>query len=691
MSYKKYLPVLLFVINVIILLITSYPSIGWWDSGAYATHARNLSQPGPGGSILFVIIARILTLIFFFLPTIKSVTLLSILSTAGTSVFFYFTLLTLFNNHETEKNTSLFTAISFLSALCLPFLYSIWLESHVSRVYTLGLLLTGIIIFITAKIWSSEDDIHKLRLFILLVFILGIDFSAHRLNSPFFPVLILLLIFVFRKHVLNYRFWLAAGIIGIVSFSIHLYILLRAQFNPPLEMADAQSFDGLLSWITMRRVSNESNFLNIFNRRAPLWNYQIKFMYLRYFGWNFIGKGIPGAIFTFTPPFGIPLILGFAGFVYSSFKHFKSWILIFCLFLLYSIGLIIYSNVSDGFHTIREIDRLFLPSFFIFLLWIGFGLYWLSKIVVMLFTKRLQIKTARISVIFICLIILPFTIFVSNWQRCDHSGFYFPEDFAYNLLSSCEKNAVLFTNGDNDTFPLWYLQSVKEYRKDITVINLSLLNTGFYIKQITQEPYSLPVATGIKDADHIGPSPWDTARTITIPPPQTYQLEQRRAVDSIKFKITPYSNAGNVFILASQKVFLSFLRENNWKRPVYFSKTVSTRNLMGLQDYLQSTGIVLKLQPVKNTFLAPGELEKNLLTNYRFRNFNNPAVLIDRTSLSLFNNFRYDFAALINYYLAEEKMDKAKDLLDVLKKRLPEWRYAGSENDFINEIEKKLQ
>jgi len=165
------------------------------------------------------------------------------------------------------------------------------------------------------------------------------------------------------------------------SFTIHLYLLVRAQHYLPTDVVNTGTLGGLISWINMEMYIKESNFLNLFNRRAPLWDYQIKFMYLRYFGWNFLGKGDPNALYHISFLLGMPLILGIFGFFYNIIKNFKGWILIFIIFTLYSIVLIFYSNVVDGFHRIREIDRLFIPSFYIFTIWIGIGLYFFYNII----------------------------------------------------------------------------------------------------------------------------------------------------------------------------------------------------------------------------------------------------------------------------------------------------------------------
>jgi len=678
MKNKIFIPVMLFLSGIVILLITSYPSIGWWDSGLYAVHSRTLGVPNPGGSILFILLGRIFSYLFFFLSTIKRIALVSICATSAASVFFYFTMLEIINTFQTQKNRTVITLSSFFTALSLPFLHSIWSESHISRVYSLGLLLAAVLSFISVKIWLADNNNYRMRLIFLLVFILTLDFSAHRLNSPFLPFLFLLIIYSLRTTFLNYKFWLAAIVFCLTAISIHFFLFIRSGMNTPLTMENTQNFKNLLSWINMKRVSSESNVLNLFNRRASLWDYQIKFMYLRYFCWNFFGKGNPGSLISFTFPFATPFILGCTGFIYSFIKNRKIWFFILFLFILYSIGLIVYSNVNDGFHNIREIDRLFLPSFLIFLFWTGTGLYFILSYAIRYFKG----KALTILILFIGFMILPVNVILSNWKNCDRSGYYFPEDFAYNLLSSCEENGVLFTNGDNDTFPLWYLQQIEHIRTDVLVINLPLLNTGFYLRQVLRE---LPVEPSM-NLDSLTHSQWDTTQTISLAPPDSIMSEK----DSIIFKLTPYFFGNKPVIMKNQKTVISFLYENKWKRPVYFASTVSPKNLLGLQDYLSMTGIVFFLTPIKNAPVDAEKLEKNLLMVYKYRNINNPSVPIEKPFLRIFNNYRNGFIRLIRHYIDHGDKNRAQDVLSFMEKHIPSWRYSEEENRFIKDIQNVL-
>ncbi len=608
MFFKRAAAGILFILIFILLYYTSYPSIGWWDSGIYASNAFNLSIPDPGGSILYVLLGRVFVVIFFFLPAIKAVTLVNIISACFASVFAYYTLIIIIDNLPIQFPETGKILTSFFTGLSLPFLYSIWTESITSRIYVAGLLLTSIIVYCSVKIWFSEDEAEKRRLIFLTVFILGIDYTAHRLNTPFYPVVILLLIFPLRKELKIFRFWFILAGLYLLGFSLNLFILIRSPLHPPFAMDDIQNISQLFAWIDMKRYG-ESNFSIIFNRRGPFWSYQINHMYFRYFGWNFLGTQGNGTIFNQIYFSYIPFLLGITGFIYSLIKKFKIWVLIFAAFFFFSFGLVVYSNIQEGFEFIREIDRLFIPSFFVFILWIGIGLYFLMSLVNNLLRKI--ILTQKSSIIIFSLLgflILPLNVIVTNWFKCDRSGYYFPNDFAYNLLAGCGKNAILFTNGDNDTFPLMYLQSVEGVRNEVAVINLGLLNTNYYVEQLQQTYRLFPANSDVLNANKFRPSRIDSSISIKIAFRDPL-LKEKEDTLTVKYQGRNFGKIKG--LLGQDKALIELLETNSRERPVYFAISVDTSSMLGLSGYLRTAGMIRQLVAIKGDSILPQQLEDN--------------------------------------------------------------------------------
>jgi hypothetical protein len=616
------------------------------------------------------------------LPAVKAILLVSITSTALSAVLFYYSSLAIFDNIKHQSSWAIKSAAAFFTSLSLPFLYSIWQESNSVQVYALGLLLTALLFYLAVKIWFSDNEKAKTRYIFLTTFLIGLDFTAHRLNTPFIPVFAILLLFPLRKKLKEVPFWLSMAGLYLLGISFNLFILIRSPMNPIYAMDNVQSLAGLMDWINMKRYG-ESNFSMIFDRKAPFWDYQVNHMYLRYFGWNFLGMQGEGTLFYKLYLSFLPLLLGAAGFFYTLIKHFKIWILIFTTFFFFSLGLIIYSNTREGFDLIREIDRLFIPSFYIFLFFTGIGLYLAFYLLHKLFIKlKVSRNPVLIMLILIGFFLLPLNIFVTSLHECNKNGNYFPADFAYNMLSGCEKNAILFTNGDNDTYPLWYLQTVEGIRPDIKIINLPLLNTDFYISQLQQKYKLFPDNSDVFIPEKFRPSIIDSSITINI--------DGSESSENLKIKYTGRSFGSKNGILPQDKALISLLEKNSWQRPVYFALTVSKDNTVGLGDYLSTTGMIQKLQPVEGDSVMYQELEENLLNRYRYRSFNDPGVYSCGTTNMLFNNYRLLFLMLSQYYLNKGDKAKARQIFNLMESRLPSWRFGKSDIEQIQNFRQLL-
>jgi hypothetical protein len=666
------------------LTLTSSPSISWWNSGGYAACAYTLGIPEQGGSILFVLLGNVFITLFFFLPAVKTLILIGIISTSFSAVLVYLSLLAIFDNINYQIHSSIKTAAAFCTSLCLPFLYSIWQEANIVQVYSLGLLLTALIFYLAVKIWLSENKKTKTRYIFLIAFLIGLDFTAHRLNTPFIPVFVVLLLFPLRNQLKKIRFWLSIAGLYLLGVSFNLFLLIRSPMNPAYAMDNIQNFAGLMNWINMKQYG-ESNFSIIFDRRAPFWDYQVNHMYLRYFGWNFLGMQGEGTIFYKLYLSFLPLLLGAAGFIYTLIKHFKIWILIFTAFFFFSFGLIIYSNINEGFDLMREIDRLYIPSFYIFLLFSGIGLYLLFFLLYKLFIKiKLSSNLILTIAAVIGFILLPLNIFITNLHVCNKDGNHFPVDFAYNILTGCESNAILFTNGDNDTYPLWYLQTVEGIRKDVVIINLPLLNTDFYINQLQKKYKLFSDDSPVFDAEKFRPSYVDSSMIIKIPdavssPSDTFTIEYLGRNFGEKRAIIPQDLA-----------LISLLRKNSWQKPVYFSATVSQDNMIGLTGNLSSCGIIQKLVRIKGDSVMYRELEDNLLYKYRYRSFDDPEVYSCRTTNKLFSNYRPLFLILSQYYLVKGDKLKARQIFELMESKLPSWRFTESDNEQVQNFKMLL-
>jgi hypothetical protein len=476
------------------------------------------------------------------------------------------------------------------------------------------------------------------------------------------------------------------------------------------------------------------------------WRYQVVHMYFRYFMWNFSGrqndiqanykteinKGnwISGIPFIDEVRLGsqdalpdsmknnkarnryymLPLLLGLLGLVYHYKKHRNDFWIVMTLFIMTGLAIVIYLNQNPL--QPRERDYAYAGSFYAFAIWIGIGvlyLYqWLKKVI--------PHTSGAVLAILISLLAVPYILATENWDDHDRSGRYAARDFAYNYLNSCEENAIIFTNGDNDTFPLWYAQEVEGIRTDVRVMNLSYLSADWYIEQMHRKayesdpvPFSLtpdkyrsgkrdvvyvidrlndfrnlseviafvasddPRTKQLRDVtqsvDYIPTRkfyiPVDTAKVLqngTVAPGKEDQVLQQLA-----WELEP----GRSYLTKNHLMILDLLSSNNWERPVYYAITVSEDNYLNLGNYFQMEGLAYRIVPYASEgdmFSRSGintdAMYDNMVNKFRWGGIENPDVYLDENITRMLGNFRNSFARLAMQLIAENKLDSARKTLD---------------------------
>mgnify|MGYP003325299756 FL=1 len=211
-------------------------------------------------------------------------------------------------------------------------------------------------------------------------------------------------------------------------------------------------------------------------------------------------------------------------------------------------------------------------------------------------------KQTLIASLSILLFAMPGMMLKANYHEHDRSDNRLAWDYSYNILQSCEPNAILFTNGDNDTFPLWYLQEVEGIRKDVTIANLSLLNTEWYIRQIrdsrkknsNSKSQELEKFISMNNSQVMeiasGLQPWES-RNVRVPAPKSNKNEK----GFIEWTVNPtYAGAA---LMVKDMMILKIISDAQWKYPIYFAVTVPASNRLGLEDHIEMEGLVYRLRP----------------------------------------------------------------------------------------------
>tara|TARA_Y100001949_G_C15965452_1_gene321341 strand:- start:206 stop:1534 length:1329 start_codon:yes stop_codon:yes gene_type:complete len=286
---------------------------------------------------------------------------------------------------------------------------------------------------------------------------------------------------------------------------------------------------------------------------------------------------------------------------------------------------------------------------------------------------------------------MPSRMLLANYDTHDRTGNYIAWDMAYNMLQTCEPNAILFTNGDNDTFPLWYLQEVEKIRTDVVVANLSLLNTSWYVEQLKSRYDKNPfIKMEQSEIDNLDFKRWET-KEVSINAPK----DQNNQTGKIKWNLKP--TYMDIALRIQDLMVLKIINDNNWERPIYFAVTVSPASMLSLDEYLRMDGLAYKLVNNKSEIVNKEIISKNLLefigdpswfkdydfnkdipvsrniskeyqSGYLYRNLSNENVYIEPQIGRLIQNYRTGFARLsISYYLDEELESSEKVLLEMEK------------------------
>ena len=404
----------------------------------------------------------------------------------------------------------------------------------------------------------------------------------------------------------------------------------------------------------------------------------------------------------------LPFLLGLAGLLYQLYskrRGMESFWLVGLLFFMTGIAIVLYLNQTPM--QVRERDYAYVGSFYAFAVWIGFGVMALIK-GLMAIGKKLD-QTVAASVATLLALGVPVLMASQNWDDSDRSGRYTMRDFGQNYLSSCEPNAIIFTNGDNDTFPLWYNQEVEGFRTDVRVCNLSYLQTDWYINQMRRASYEsapLPInlppinyMEGTRDVSSVkalikepldltvalqffnGNTVDDSGRHF-MPSRDLYLPVNKEEVlkngvvspekaDSIVERIN--IKLGNT-IAKNEYMILQMLQDNHWQRPVYYATTVGEEANLGLADYLRLEGIARRITPLRQDGggVNADVMFDNLMHKFKWGGIENPNVYLDENIRRMCNTFRFMFGQLIQTLLDEGKTDKALQATDYCMKVIPE-------------------
>tara|TARA_Y100000766_G_scaffold89639_1_gene76095 strand:+ start:5876 stop:8833 length:2958 start_codon:yes stop_codon:yes gene_type:complete len=456
--------------------------------------------------------------------------------------------------------------------------------------------------------------------------------------------------------------------------------------------------------------------------------YQIGHMYLRYFLWNFSGRESDiqnakwlGLLNKFDKvPYQIevnkarnnylmiPLLLGIIGLLFQFYRDRKNFYVVMLLFILTGIALVVYLN-SPPIEP-RERDYIYAGSYYAFSIWIGFGSLFLYSILKKIFKK----DKISLAICFLLSIQSPIILANQNWDDHDRSNRYLTVDSAKNLLASCAPNSILFTGGDNDTFPLWYVQEVENFRTDVRVIVLSYFNTDWYIEQMMSKKnksekidFSVSLDSYIqgglndylpyRNDSRIQNRPISlkgyinlvkrNSKAIQVPtsvsnynsiPSKSFWLASIDK-EGLLGKFNSYYQDTLLINLKNNKnglekkdlAFLDLLQANNWERPIYFNNTSLNGIGLELKRNVIQEGFAYRLLPIlspnSGSLIDSEKMYKNLMYNSFWRGLDDERAYFSEDHRGFIMNYRSTFNTLIKELINKKEYDKA---LEVINKSL---------------------
>ena len=558
----------------------------------------------------------------------------------------------------------------------------------------------------------------------------------------------------YNNYQLPLKVILSCFLLILIGYSSYTTIFIRAIQHPRINENNPDNLDRALSYINRdqygaiqsfnpasaiqsssgghwRRWTNDKNNPSFSEQMNFVWNYQIKEMYLRYFAWQFIGRSdkqsdkawlindlngdpvgnrnIDGIDF-FRYGFPLVFLFGLLGIYFHFTQDWKRALAVLSVFLATGLMLVLYLNQYDP--QPRERDYSYVGSFFAFSIWVGIGISFIQHKIKDFFEESNISSFISITIACFIFMLMTFTMSAKDYKEHSRYGNYVAWDYGYNLLNSCEPNAIIFTNGDNDTFPLWYLQEVEHIRRDIQVVNLSLLNTPWYIEQLMDQEPKL-------DIQFNHPSLIDDIYSIEsdylISTQEGYRLCSREFTGEVpwseldcdlninedinfQFKVPAYRQQ---VLRIQDYMILQLINDLYTSKPIYFAATVSESNQVGLGRYLQMEGMTYRLvsekladdfvesinydkmklnltqADINNTIKTVEDYNNAIVENkgiYRYRNLNNEDIVFSDNIKRLVQNYRIGYLRLMQYQLKRDNIDEVKILVNQLH------------NSFSNEV-----
>jgi hypothetical protein len=657
-------------------VVTLAPTTAFWDTSEYITTAHTLGIPHPPGNPLFIVLAKAWSLVLapLGIPVAVRINLFAAATSAGASGFLFLVahraLLPILEEHRRALIGA--SAAVVLGAAA----FTVWNQSNVNeKVYTLSVLIVAAVSWLAVRWRDRHGEPGSERYLLWATFLMALGSTNHLMSVLPLPALGALVLVTEPLAVLRPRFLGRAVALVVLGISFNFVVPVRAAQDPVINEGDAtcETFAGAATAVfTNGAAGCDALAYNlarkqyakppVTERMAPLAS-QLK-NYWQYFDWQWArgldASELPGS--ARTPITLLFLLLGLIGLwaAWGSDRGVFTYLLVLAGTLTF--GLVYYLNFKYGFslapevtdrafHEVRERDYFFIGSFILWGVLAGIGLAWVWAVLASLSAhpRRWALASPVFAVALVPVVL--------NWSWASRAGDYAARDWAWDFLASLEPYAIIFTNGDNDTFPLWYVQEVEGFRQDVTVIVGQYLFTPWYPKQLKelttpgrQRPFDPAQSVGLHQAPASPPQ-----RSITeLTPEQMDGIGNARLNQDITvtFPQLAVTYPKETLLDRSAQLALSIIHDAIPERPIYFAATAGLMSQLGLEPWAVRHGLAVKLElrrvegPQPDGFVRGSnqyggeyfQLEKSLKLYrdvYQYRGIRDRPIWQDRSTLNI--------------------------------------------------------
>lgn len=661
----RFAPALVWLAAFAVFARTAYPTITWWDSGALSLAAVTLGVSYPPGSLLLTLLGWVVTR----LPVgFSQAHLLNLVAgaMAATTVTLVFVLAVRLlgeerGDHAPGRGARSGAALAgaALGALTLAFGSTLWQYATQFTPYVLTSVFTGLILWTLLRWWRSADDRGAWRWLLLLGLLFGLDYSVHRTNALLMPGALVWVLVRRPRTLRTARAWLAGAGGLLAGLAFQLLIIPIAAAHPSFNLQDPGTWSRFYDYESLSQIGGAPFLVQFSPRHAALWSVQAM-DFLRSFGANFLWLRGAGGVLGI-----LPALLGVVGWLALWRRERRLALAFAALLVLHAVFTVGYFNIPA--HFMRNFDRHYLPVFVTWGVLVACGagefVAWAGELGRPGRWRALAWSGALVAVV-------PLGQLAHNWRADDAARRTFARDFAANLLEGLPPRAILFTAGDNDTWPPMYVQTVEHVRPDVRIVNLSLANAGWYVRQIVREDPAFPLPRGWVVPE--GVREWrDTSIVLPVSgSPAEFGLPDSLALPgSITVDVAP-TIAGK-YVTPADLLLLEVLEANRWRRPLCFATTMGKPGWDGLAPYARLDGLFWRVVPYANPPASVANLRANLLRTYRYRGYADSGVLLDLESRRLGASYYPPLVALARAEAARGEAGECRQTRDEVLRALP--------------------